>query len=120
MIVLIIVGAACALVGTIVGSCINSSSASSIEPISPYSRYYEENRDLQFKIGRLESDNTRLRMEAHSFRSMSHAWNHCCPNCYSEHTHVLYAKSPREQEVADLLSKVTVPMDELKKKFGVK
>jgi hypothetical protein len=33
---------------------------------------------------------------------------------------VIYAKTPSEQEVVDLLLKASAPLDELKTKFGIK
>jgi hypothetical protein len=121
MITMIIVGGACALVGGFVGGLIISApSEPTIKPISPDWGLLNEKQHLEYRLAVTEKENIRLREENYRFRMMTHAWNHCCPHCYTQHTRVVYAKSPKEQEIVDLLKKTSVPLDELKEKFGIK
>jgi hypothetical protein len=119
MIAMIVVGAACVLVGAFVGAIINSRPPE-IKPISPDWGLMQDKQHLELRLAVSDKENIRLREENYRFRTMNHVWDHCCPNCYDHHMHVVYAKTPREQEVIDLLKKASVPLDAPKQKFGIK
>jgi hypothetical protein len=106
---------------------------------------YEQFKDSQYRLLKMEppidfekeqlrNQNRVLQEQLNYYKSRYNpntyfARNEVCPNCYRGCIHVVhpctqehrvFAKTPDEQKIVDLLTKATKPLDELKKEFGIK